>query len=256
MSDGPVLAVDRVSFGYDGPPVLEDISLSIAAGEFLGLIGPNGAGKSTLVRACIGLVRPTGGEIRLFGEPLNRFHAWHRVGYVRQGPPDVSFPATVREAVSTGRAGRRLLRPLRMDDWKAIDGALDLLSIGPLQHRLIGELSGGERQRMMLARALAGQPELLFLDEPATGVDATTTEQMLQLLRDLSREQRLTVVYVSHDIENLRPLVTKIALLHHRLVFFGSLDLLEGREDLQEELAEARLLAEHAFEGARQRWAH
>jgi zinc transport system ATP-binding protein len=248
--------VDHVSVAYDGTLVLDDISLSAFPGDFVGLIGPNGAGKSTLVRACVGLTRPTTGEIQLFSQPVHRFHSWHDVGYVRQGPPSVTFPATVREAVATGRAGRRLFRPLGSHDWDAIDRALDQLGISALRNRLIGELSGGERQRVMLARALAGQPRLLFLDEPTAGVDTATMADILRLLSRLCRQEGLAVVYVSHDIEKLRPIVSKIALLHHRLLFVGTLDMIEDREDLQAELEEARLLAEHAFEGESQRWAH
>lgn len=247
-----VLAVEGLSFGYDGAPVLDNVTLSVPAGDFVGLIGPNGAGKSTLVRACVGLLRPLAGHVRLFGEPLSHFHAWHRVGYVRQGPvAGIGFPATVREVVATGRVGRRMFRRLSAEDWRAVDDALDLLGIAPLQHRLIGELSGGERQRVMLARALAGQPDLLFLDEPTAGVDAATTDQMLDLLSSLCHEQRLSVVYVSHDIESLRPYVTRIALLNRTLAFFGSIESLEAREDLQHDLVEARLMADHPFEDTR-----
>ncbi len=235
---------------------VDDVSLSASSGDFLGVIGPNGAGKSTLLRACVGLVRPSKGAIRLFGEPVHRFQAWQDVGYVRQGLVTVSFPATVREVVATGRAGRGLFRRLDTHDWRAVDSALDLLGIASLRKRLMAELSGGERQRAMVARALASKPQLLFLDEPTTGIDGATTADILQLLSSLCREQGLAVVYVSHDIENLRTIVSKIALLHHRLVFFDRLDRLNDREDLQAELAEARMLAEHAFEGERQRWPH
>lgn len=245
-----VLAVEHLSAGYDGAPVLKDVTLSIAGGDFVALIGPNGAGKSTLIRVCLGLLRAEMGGVKLFGEPLGRFHDWYRVGYVRQGPlASVGFPATVREVVATGRTGRRMFRRLSAEDWRAVDDALDLLAITPLRHRLIGELSGGERQRVMLARALAGHPELLLLDEPTTGVDSATTEQMLHLLGELCRERRMTVVYVSHDIESLRPHATKIALLNGTLAFFGSLEQLAEREDLQHDLVEARLLADHPFEG-------
>ena len=254
MTLEPTLAVEHLTFRYDSAPVLEDVSFRVFPGDFIGFLGPNGAGKSTLLRACVGLVRPQAGEVVLFGQRLKEFRAWQRVGYVRQGPPGLGFPATVREVVATGRTGRRLFRRLAPNDWHAVDDALQLLGIHPLQHRLLGELSGGERQRVMLARALAGHPELLLLDEPATGVDSATTAQMLEILGALCRERGLSVLYVSHDVENLRPHVNKIGLLHRRLIFFGSLAAIEAREDLQQDLVEARIMAEHTFEGAGPTW--
>lgn len=246
MSERPPLAVESVSFSYDANPALADVSLTVHTGSFVGLIGPNGSGKSTLLRICVGLLRPTAGRVDLFGEPIERFrHRW-RVGYVPQRAAAASFPATVEEVVAIGRTPRRgLLRRLHQEDRTAIDRALAWLSIAPLRRRLIGELSGGEYQRVMVARALAGDPDLIFLDEPGAGLDVSAKAQLLEILKELCESRRLTVVYVSHDLEALHPFVSHVALLNRRLRFFGTPDALQERQDLQNELHEAAVMADH-----------
>lgn len=246
MSEQLPLVVENVSFGYDGQAALEDVNLAVAAGSFVGLIGPNGSGKSTLLRICVGLLQPRAGRINLFGESTQDFRDRWRVGYVPQRAAAASFPATVAEVVAIGRTPRRgLLRRLNGDDRGAVDRALGWLGIEPLRRRLIGELSGGEYQRVMVARALAGDPDLLFLDEPGAGLDAASREQLLEVLRDLCQTRGLTIVYVSHDLEALHPYVSHVALLNRRLLFFGTLDALQERQDLQQELHEAAILADH-----------
>ncbi|MDP9383374.1 MAG: metal ABC transporter ATP-binding protein [Chloroflexota bacterium] len=247
MSGPPLLAFDRVSFRYSGEVVVEEVSLSVQAGEFVGLIGPNGSGKSTLMRLGVGLLRPQSGSVRLFGQPLARFREWPRIGYVPQvAAARPGFPATVREVVSTGRVGRRgLFRRLSESDGHAVDLALESVGMMPFRSRLIGELSGGQHQRVMLARALAGEPELLLLDEPAAGVDAVAKLELLNLLRRLGQDTNLAVVYVSHDFETLRPYFNKIALLNRRLLFFGTREDLGEQQDVERQLIEAALASDH-----------
>ena len=247
MSSDPVLAIDRVSFSYGGELALDQVSLAVEPGDFVGLIGPNGSGKSTLMRIAVGLLRPGSGEVRLFGRPLNRFREWPRIGYVPQmTSARAGFPATVAEVVATGRIGRRgLFRRLTAVDRQAVNRSLDQVGLASFRHRLIGELSGGQHQRVMLARALAGEPDLLLLDEPAAGVDAAAKLDHLELLGRLCGEARLAVVYVSHDLEVLRPFLTKIALLNRRLIFFGPPAAVAERADIRRDLVEAARAADH-----------
>ncbi len=253
VSDQPVLEIDQVSYSYGGEPVVEDVSLSVKRGEFVGLIGPNGSGKSTLMRLAVGLLHPTSGEVRLFGMPVDRVRDRHRMGYVPQATASrTGFPATVAEVVSTSRAGRRgLFHRSNQADRQAVAHALQSVGMFEFRHRLIGELSGGQHQRVMVARALAGEPELLLLDEPAAGVDAVAKLELLELLRKLVEERGIAVVYVSHDFETLQRYFSKVVLLNRELVFFGTREELGDQHDIQRQLVEAALAADHHDHGGR-----
>ncbi|MBI2861456.1 MAG: metal ABC transporter ATP-binding protein [Chloroflexi bacterium] len=247
----PVLALEGITFGYDSEPVLQDVHLAIARGEFLALIGPNGSGKTTLLRIAVGLLKPWRGIVHLFGEELAHFRGWARLGYVPQRPSsNVDFPATVQEVVASGRTPRLGLfhRPGRADH-EAVNRALDLVGMAAYSRRLIGELSGGQRQRVQLAQALAGEPELLFLDEPAVGVDAAAKADFLALLTQLRHGSGLTIVYVSHDFAALAPHLTRVALISQRLLYAGPPAELAGREELERIVREAATAAEHRSEG-------
>jgi zinc transport system ATP-binding protein len=243
--------IEGATYSYGAEPAVQDVSLSVRAGDFAVLIGPNGSGKSTLLRMAVGLLRPKSGEVRLFGEPLPSFREWPRVGYVPQlSSARAGFPASVAEVVSTGRVGRRgLLRRLGQEDRRAVEVALDSVGMLGYRRRPIGELSGGQQQRVMLARSLAGQPELLMLDEPTSGVDAEAKLQLLRLLRRLCADSGLGVLYVSHDLETLRPYCNRVALLNRRLLFFGPPQELGEREDLRRHVSEASLAADHHHHG-------
>jgi zinc transport system ATP-binding protein len=212
-----------VTFAYGAAPVLDDVSLTVGAGEFVALVGPNGAGKSALLGVCAGLLRPARGCVELFGTPIERFRSWARIGVVPQrSAQQRAFPATVEEVVTLGRASRH--GPLwRLDggDRRSVANALDLTGIAHLRTRLIGELSGGEFQRVMIARALAGEPDLLLLDEPTTGMDAPSTEALIATLARLCAERGVSVVCVSHDLEPARGQITRLIALNRRVLFTG-----------------------------------
>ena len=221
-----LVELDRVSFAYGDEPVLEDVSLTVRRGEFLGLVGPNGSGKTTLLRILLGLQAPRAGRVRLFGQDIGRFRQWWRVGYVPQRPAALAggFPATVREVVATGlvarpEAGRRRRNGLREDE--RIRRALALVGMEAHAGRPIGRLSGGQQQRVFIARALVADPELLILDEPLEGVDAATQDRFYSLIRRLREERGLTVIMVSHDIGVVSAEVTTLACLNRRLFFHG-----------------------------------
>jgi zinc transport system ATP-binding protein len=176
--------------------------------------GPNGAGKSTLVRGLFGLADVLAGEVQVFGEPRTRFRDWHRVGYVpQQHTVAASMPVTVRELVSTGRAGR--VRPWRRAteaDRCAVDCALEGVGLAGAGRRPLAELSGGQQRRALVARALAGDPELLVLDEPTAGVDAASQRVLAATLAGLAATGTAVLVVV-HDLGPLGSVVTRTASL-------------------------------------------
>ncbi len=199
----PAIAARHLVCGYDGREVLHDLSLSVARGELVGVLGPNGSGKSTLLRAVTGVLPLTSGEVELFGRSLGRLRRREiarRVGVVPQGG-QTAFEFTVREIVAMGRTphvGR--LHGETTHDRAAIEAALARTDCGELADRLVSELSGGEAQRVIIARALAQEPELLLLDEPTAFLDLSHQIEVFELLRRLNRAEGLTVVCISHDL--------------------------------------------------------
>ena len=199
----PVFEVKNLFFEANGQQILKEITLSILPGDYCAIIGPNGGGKTTLIRLLLGLEKPTKGTIKLFGQPLNRFKRWHKIGYVpqRAAQLDQSFPATVLEVVKMGRiASQGLFSRESKADKAAIEEAMVKMDVIDIKDKLIGELSGGQRQRVMIARALASQPEVLILDEPNTGVDAVSQNRFYRLLKELNDEAGMTIVFITHDI--------------------------------------------------------
>ncbi|MCS7198154.1 MAG: metal ABC transporter ATP-binding protein [Candidatus Bipolaricaulota bacterium] len=220
----PIIEIEDIWFSYGAEPVLEGVSLEVIRGDILGLIGPNGSGKTTLLKLILGLLSPQRGTIRLFGQELGRFREWARLGYVRQRGWDFerNFPASVEEIVRLGRVPRLRWGAWRRIDTEAVERALHAVHIEGLRHRPISELSGGQQQRVFLARVLAQEPEILVLDEPTAAVDPKVEAEFYKLLRKLNREQGLTILLVSHDLEAIVTQVTKIACLNRKLLFCGT----------------------------------
>ncbi|MEU4333745.1 metal ABC transporter ATP-binding protein [Micromonospora lupini] len=211
----PVITVEHGAVGYDGRPVLRDVSLTVTAGEVVAVLGANGSGKSTLIRAILGLVPLGAGSITLFDRPLRQFRQWQRIGYVPQRlGAGGGVPATVREVVASGRLARRgVLRPPGAADRAAVDAALRAVGLADRANDPVATLSGGQQQRTLIARALAGQPELLILDEPTAGVDAASQEAFAGALRDFVADGG-TVLLVAHELGPLRPVITRAVVVH------------------------------------------
>ncbi|MBQ0896420.1 metal ABC transporter ATP-binding protein [Micromonospora sp. U56] len=211
----PVITVAHGAVGYDGRPVLRDVSLTVTAGEVVAVLGANGSGKSTLIRAVLGLVPLAAGSVALFGTPLRRFRQWRRIGYVPQRlGAGGGVPATVREVVASGRLARRgVLRPPGRTDREAVDAALRAVGLADRAADPVATLSGGQQQRTLIARALAGRPELLVLDEPTAGVDAASQEAFATALRDFVADGG-TVLLVAHELGPLRPLISRAVVVH------------------------------------------
>jgi zinc transport system ATP-binding protein len=212
----PVISVTHGVVGYDDRPVLRDVSLTVTAGEVVAILGANGSGKSTLIRTVLGLVPLTSGSIELFGTPLRRFRQWARIGYVPQRVGAGSgVPATVAEVVGSGRLARRgFLRPPGSADRAAVAAALAAVGLADRATDPVSTLSGGQQQRTLIARALAGQPELLVLDEPTAGVDAASQEAFAQALRGFVADGG-TVALVAHELGPLSALVSRAVVVHH-----------------------------------------
>jgi len=199
----PIFEVKNLFFQANAQKILEDISLTILPGDYCAIIGPNGGGKTTLIRLLLGLGKPTKGEIKLFGQALSRFKRWNKIGYVpqRASQLDQNFPATVLEVVKMGRIAKQgLFSRATQEDRDAIEEAMLKMDVTDIQEKLIGELSGGQRQRVMIARALASKPEVLILDEPNTGVDVVSQQRFYKLLRELNKNENMTIIFITHDI--------------------------------------------------------
>jgi len=221
-----LIRFDHATFRYQHGPALEDITLEIADGEFIGIIGPNGSGKTTLLRAILGLMSPANGSLRIFDCACQELRCYHRarIGYLPQkGFVDPYFPITVHEAVLMGRAGAiGLWRRPGKADREIVRHALEDVGMTDVEDRPLGSLSGGQQQRVFIARALAQHPQILLLDEPTTGIDTPTQHNILELIHRLHHELHLTVILVSHDINLIAPLADRIALLKTRLYAAGA----------------------------------
>ena len=213
-----------VSFAYrPGAPVLSGVDLRVEEGEFVAVAGPNGGGKTTLVRLALGLARPQAGSVLLFGEPAHRFSRRSTLGYVAQraqvGTPG---PVTVRELVATGRLAQGgLLGPLRRRDRAIVAEAIADVGLTELADAPLASLSGGQQQRAFIAKAFAGEPSLLVLDEPTAGVDAESQEALARLLGRLHADRRVTTLYVSHEFGAVEGIVERLVLVRGGIVFDG-----------------------------------
>ncbi len=219
-----VIELTGVSYSYGGgQDALEGISLSIESGDFLAFLGPNGSGKSTLLKIILGILPPSRGNVKLFGEEIKTFKDWSRIGYVPQQAfmLDKNFPATVREVVSTGlyaKAG--MFHNLSAKDWETIDRQIRDAGLQESSEKLIGQLSGGQQQRTFIARALVNKPDILILDEPTTGIDENSENEFYQNLEMLNRNG-VTIILVSHDISLVSTKVKSILCLDRHTLFHG-----------------------------------
>lgn len=207
MNPFPAIEVRNLDFSYGKTPVLSNVNLSVNRGDFLAIIGPNGGGKSTLMKLIVGLLKPSAGEVRVFGEkvPSKKIS----VGYVPQNTNrNLDFPITVEECVSTGLPNYR-------SDASKVLSLLETVRMEAFAKRRLGELSGGERQRVLIARALAGDPQILFLDEPSSNIDAQGQEDLYGLLAKLN--EKMTVVIVSHDLMVLSRHVKSVACVNREV---------------------------------------
>jgi zinc transport system ATP-binding protein len=211
----PLIEVRDVTFGYGKEVVLDHVSLAIQPRDFLAVIGPNGGGKTTLIKVILGLLRPWSGEV------IVRTPRGH-LGYVPQFSTfDRSFPLRVRDVVLMGKLGRRgLIRRYTKEDREDVERILERLKLTDVALSHVSGVSGGQLQRVLIARALAGDPEALFLDEPTASIDAESREVLREILEELN--QRIPVVVITHDVTSLSTMATHIACINRRLFYHGA----------------------------------
>ena len=226
MTESDVLiGIEGVSFSYGETKVLDRVTFPIRRGDFLSIIGPNGSGKTTLIKIILGLLTPSEGRIKIFGEKGSVFTQWEKLGYVPQKATHVDpfFPVSVREVVEMGLlSGRKYLSIKKKSDEDRVRSALKQVGMGKYEDRRVGALSGGQQQRVFIARAIVNQPHILFLDEPTTGVDAETQEHFYDMLDDLNKKESITIVLITHDIGIVNKHVSQVACLHQTLQYHGS----------------------------------
>jgi len=241
-----VVDLRNVGFAYTDVPVLEEVSLSIEEGEFLGLVGPNGSGKSTLLRIALGLETPDDGSAELFGEPASEFDDGHRIGYVAQGATsgDRQIPVTVREVVTMGRFPHAGYGRLGSDDRDAVEDAMATTGVADLADRKLEELSGGQRQRVFIARALACEADLLALDEPTVGVDAESRDAFYDLLGELN-DDGMTIVLIEHDIGTVTEYATTVACINCCVHYHGDPEGFAESDALADAYGASQRMLEH-----------
>ena len=223
-----LITFDHATLGYGRRVVLSDLSFEIPEGDFLGVVGPNGSGKTTIVRAILGTLKPIAGAVTRI--PQLRF------GYVPQRDQvDYSFPLRVLDVVLMGRYDRiGVGRRPRPEDRERAMAALEAVGIRDLALDQLNGLSGGQKQRTLIARALVGEPNLLVLDEPTTGMDLVATTQILGLVRELHERRGLTVLMVSHALNEIANYVTRIALVQEGRFRIGAVDDIVTERTLSE----------------------
>ncbi len=228
--------IKNLTVDFDRILALQDVNFSVSKGDFLGIIGPNGAGKTTLFSCMLGLKQNFKGEIKFFDKNIRKSKQYlTKVGYVPQKPVfEKNFPATVKEVVKMG-----LRKHSDKDD--KVDRTLQQVWIHELGLRRIGELSGGQLQRVFIAKALVNDPQILILDEPVTGIDSQSKELFYEILRGLNKNENLTIIWSSHDLEAVAKLANKVACLNRTLFFHGISNEFFSNEALLKQYSESSM---------------
>jgi manganese/zinc/iron transport system ATP- binding protein len=252
--DAP-LSIHDMTVAYHRKPVLWDIDFDAPPGQLVGIIGPNGAGKSTLLKAALDLVPKASGRVLFFGRPYRRQR--HLVGYVPQRESvDWEFPVNALDVVTMGRYGKiGWLRPVSRGHRQAAMEALERVGMAAYARRQISQLSGGQQQRVFLARALAQDAEIYFMDEPFAGVDAATERAIIALLHDL-RTAGKTVLVVHHDLQTAAHYFDSVMLLNMRIVAFGPTADVFTEDNLRKTYGGRLTLLDQAAEALARRGTH
>ncbi|MBN2419703.1 MAG: ABC transporter ATP-binding protein [Deltaproteobacteria bacterium] len=218
-----IVTLKDISVEFEGNTVLDGHNLTVFHDDFIGIIGPNGGGKTTLLKVILGLVKPSRGEISVFGTSPER--ARKQIGYVPQMMEvERDFPISVWDTVLMGRLGRKgLFRSHNKTDYEQVEKALKIVEMFEMKNRKTGALSGGERQRVMIARALASEPKLLLLDEPTASIDPKLKTDIYDLLNNLKNQ--MAVILVTHDIGVISSHVDKVACLNCQLFYHDSKEI-------------------------------
>ena len=213
-----IVQVSSVSFEYGSQKILDDISFSVNEGDFLGIIGPNGAGKTTLFFCMLGLIDGYTGEIKIFGEDIRRNKKiLKQIGYIPQRKSiDTRFPLTIKELVSLSITNKSYVYN--------VDKVLRYVDLYDNRNKIIGQLSGGQQQRVLIAKALVNNPKMLMLDEPTNGLDQTSQDNFYLFLKQLNDEEKITIIWTSHDLDAVNRLSNKISCINKKMFYHGTKD--------------------------------
>lgn len=213
-----IVQVSSVSFEYGSEKILDDISFSVNEGDFLGIIGPNGAGKTTLFFCMLGLIDGYSGEIKIFGEDIRRNKKiLKQIGYIPQRKSiDTRFPLTIKELVSLSITNKSYVYN--------VDKVLRYVDLYDNRNKIIGQLSGGQQQRVLIAKALVNNPKMLMLDEPTNGLDQTSQDNFYLFLKQLNDEEKITIIWTSHDLDAVNRLSNKISCINKKMFYHGTKD--------------------------------
>ncbi|MGI0038972.1 MAG: metal ABC transporter ATP-binding protein [Nitrososphaera sp.] len=230
------VSVEKVTYDYGQGLALDSISFTVDEGDLLGIIGPNGAGKTTLFNCMLGLIDDYQGAITVFGQDIRKDNSILRqIGYVQQKKSiEQNFPATVEEVVSLGAVSKKPSK-------EKILAALETVGMAELRNRRIGELSGGQQQRVLIAKALVNEPRLLILDEPVTGIDKETQNKFYALVQKINKENKITIIWSSHDLDAIQKLANKVACINRDMFFHGQAGDFFGDEEMVKKYSEASM---------------
>lgn len=217
-----ILEVEKLKVSYSNHTAIENINFKIEDGEYVCLVGENGSGKSTLVKTIVGLLKPDEGQVNLN-------ISLDEVAYLSQtNLKDLDFPATAKEIIMSGTQKHGKIAFYSKADKEIYEKVIKDLKIEELQGRRIGDLSGGQKQRVLIARALVRRPKLLILDEPATGLDYNITKELYKILENLNKENKMTIVMATHDLEEINEIKPRIISLAKTVKYDGDLEGWKG----------------------------
>jgi len=250
MTDTPAVEMTGVNFAYNGEPVLLDVDLTIPRYDLAGIVGPNGGGKTTLLKLMMGLLHPDCGEVRVFGQPPPE--AATRIGYVPQGfTYDRRLPISALDVTMMGRLGRdSSLGPWPRRARESALEALDRVGVADLANRPFADASAGQQQRVLIARALATEPEMLMLDEPTSSLDAAAEREIYALMQQLN--EQMTIVLVTHDLGFVSNVVKSVLCVNRRVKRHPTTEIGEITGELLEEMygSDLRVVRHDQSDGA------
>jgi manganese/zinc/iron transport system ATP- binding protein len=229
----PVLETHLMGVIYDKKPAIWNVDFTLPAGKIIGIMGPNGSGKSTLLKAIMGVVEPNMGFAKIFNQDVSEVRK--RVSYIPQRQSvDWDFPASVRDVVAMGRYSiKGVFKRLTKEDQKIIDRSLEQVNMGPYAQRQISQLSGGQQQRVFLARALAQEADMYLMDEPFAGVDASTEQSIIELLKSM-KDAGKTLIVVHHDLHTAQDYFEWLVLMNTRVIASGPIEKVFNKNNLKD----------------------
>lgn len=219
----PIIEAENLTVVFGKNVILNNINFKIYKGDYIGLIGRNGSGKSTLMKTILGLIKPTNGSIRIFGEPV-KGDMYEKIGYVPQMHQIAhEFPATVGDVVKMGLYHKLGLHHLNSKaDFEKVMLALHKVKMEEFVNRPVGHLSGGEQQKVLVAQAIVREPQILLMDEPTSALDFVMIQDFLRLLTELNKNYGITLIVIQHNLEILRPFCSRLFMLRRSIMYDGN----------------------------------